>query len=270
MDEAVKAVVLAGGQGRRLRPYTSVLPKPLMPLGDRAIVEVIVERLVEAGIRDITLCVGYLAHLIEAVLEGRPRDARITYVYEEHALGTAGPLRLVGGLDGTFLVMNGDLLTDLRFEDLVALHRRAGNVVTIATHERRHVANYGVLETTPGESPRLVAYHEKPETSLTVSMGVYVMEPEVLERIPASGYFDFPQLVQQLLDEGERVGTMAFAGSWFDIGRQDDYELALDYWHRTEGGSADVVPPSISDELSTDLEPASRSTAGLFTGQSAT
>ena len=252
MDEAVKAVILAGGQGRRLRPYTSVLPKPLMPLGDRAIVEVIVERLVDAGIGDITLCVGYLAHLIEAVLNGRPRDARIAYVHEDHALGTAGPLRLVEGLDRTFLVMNGDLLTDLRFEDLVASHRRAGNVVTIATHERRHVANYGVLETTPGESPRLVAYHEKPETSLTVSMGVYAMEPEVLEWIPASGHFDFPQLVHRLLEEGLPVGTMPFTGSWFDIGRQDDYELALDYWHRNDGGAS--------------RQPAE----GLVTGQSAT
>ena len=235
MNEAVRAVILAGGEGRRLRPYTSVLPKPLMPLGDRAIVEVIVDRLVDAGITDITLCVGYLAHLIEAVLNGRPRGTRMTYVHEDGALGTAGPLRLVQGLDRTFLVLNGDLLTDLRFEVLVALHRRAGNVVTIATHERRHVANYGVLETTPGESPRLVAYHEKPETSLTVSMGVYVMEPEVLAWIPASGHFDFPELVQRLLDEGLPVGTMPFAGSWFDIGRQDDYELALEYWHRNDG-----------------------------------
>ena len=128
--------------------------------------------------------------------------------------------------------MNGDLLTDLRFEDLVALHRRAGNVVTIATHERRHVANYGVLETTPGESPRLVAYDEKPETSLTVSMGVYVMEPEVLERIPASGHFDFPQLVQRLLDEGVPVGTCRSPVPGSTSGASDDYELALDYWHR--------------------------------------
>ena len=230
MHEGVKAVILAGGRGRRLEPYTSVLPKPLMPVGDRAIVEIIVERLVEYGITDITLCVGYLAHLIEALFNGRPRGARMTYVHEDSPLGTAGPLRLVDGLESTFLVMNGDLLTDLPFNELVDLHRRAGNVLTIATHERRHVVDYGVLHTEPGESPRLVAYDEKPEASLTVSMGVYVMEPEIVHSIPDSAYFDFPQLVQRLLDDGRPVGTFPYAGFWLDIGRRDDYEAALERW----------------------------------------
>jgi NDP-sugar pyrophosphorylase family protein len=232
MDETVRAIILAGGRGRRLEPYTSVLPKPLMPVGDRAIVEIIVDRLVECGITDITLCVGYLAHLIEAVFNGRPRGARMTYVHEETPLGTAGPLRLVEGLNGTFLLMNGDLLTDLQFDELVDLHRRAGNVLTIATHERKHVMDYGILQTEPGEFPRVTAYHEKPETSLLVSMGVYVMEPEVLDRIPTSGYFDFPQLVHRLLDDGCNVGTFPFSGFWLDIGRRDDYETALDQWQR--------------------------------------
>jgi NDP-mannose synthase len=235
MEDSVRAVILAGGRGRRLEPYTSVLPKPLMPVGDRAIVEIIVDRLVECGIADITLCVGYLAHLIESVLNGRPRGADVTYVHEDSPLGTAGPLRLVEGLDQTFLVMNGDLLTDLRFDDLVDLHRRAGNAVTIATHERRNVVDYGVLHTEPGESPRLVAYEEKPESKLLVSMGVYVMEPEALDRIPESGYFDFPHLVQALLDEGLPVGTYPFSGFWLDIGRRDDYERALSSWREREG-----------------------------------
>ena len=226
----VRAVILAGGRGRRLEPYTSVLPKPLMPVGDRAIVEIIVDRLVESDVTDITLCVGYLAHLIEAIFNGRPRGARLTYVHEDLPLGTAGPLRLVQGLDGTFIVMNGDLLTDLDFRALIDLHRTSGNAVTIATHERRNVVDYGVLHTEPGLSPRLVAYDEKPETALTVSMGIYVMEPAVLKSIPESGYFDFPQLVQRLLDEGIQVGTFPFTGSWLDIGRRDDYEHALATW----------------------------------------
>jgi NDP-sugar pyrophosphorylase family protein len=230
MEEAIRAVILAGGRGRRLEPYTSVLPKPLMPVGDRAILEIIVDGLVECGITNITLCVGYLAHLIEALLNGRPRDATIDYVHEEKPLGTAGPLRLVEGLDETFLVMNGDLLTDLRFDELVDVHRRAGNDVTIATYERAHVVDYGVLHTEPGEFPRLVGYDEKPESKLTVSMGVYVMEPVVLERIPPSGYFDFPQLIQALLAEGRPVGTLPFSGFWLDIGRRDDYEQAIARW----------------------------------------
>lgn len=239
MDESLRAVILAGGRGRRLEPYTSVLPKPLMPVGDRAILEIIVDQLVDCGIADITMCVGYLAHLIEALFNGKPRNARFTYVHEESPLGTAGPLRLVDGLDRTFLVMNGDLLTDLRFDELIALHRRAGNVVTIATHERRNVIDYGVLHTEPGESPRLVAYDEKPETFLTVSMGVYVMEPEVLNLIPESGYFDFPHLVQRLLDDGRAVGTYPFSGSWFDIGRRDDYESALEHWQQGDSQVGD-------------------------------
>jgi NDP-sugar pyrophosphorylase family protein len=237
---AVKAVILAGGRGRRLEPYTSVLPKPLMPVGDRAIVEITVDRLIESGITDITLCVGYLAHLIEAVFNGRPRGARLTYVHEDSPLGTAGPLRLVGDLSGTFLVMNGDLLTDLDFRALVDLHRRAGNLVTIATHERRNVVDYGVLHVEAGESPRLVRYEEKPESALTVSMGIYVMEPEVLEHIPNEGYFDFPELIHALLDRELRVGTFPFSGSWLDIGRRDDYEQALERW-RTE--TPDENPP---------------------------
>jgi NDP-sugar pyrophosphorylase family protein len=229
-QSGVRAVILAGGRGRRLEPYTSVLPKPMMPIGDRAIVEVIVDRLVESDVTDITLCVGYLAHLIEAIFNGRPRGARLTYVHEDTPLGTAGPLRLVEGLDRTFIVMNGDLLTDLDFRALIDLHRKSGNRVTIATHERRNVVDYGVLHTAPGDSPRLVAYDEKPETTLTVSMGIYVMEPEVLDRIPTSGYFDFPQLVEQLLDDGVQVGTFPFTGFWLDIGRRDDYEQALATW----------------------------------------
>ena len=230
MDDGERAVILAGGRGRRLEPYTSVLPKPLMPVGDRAIVEIIVDHLIECGITDITLCVGYLAHLIEALFNGKPRGARLTYVHEDEPLGTAGPLRLVEGLDRTFVVMNGDLLTNLRFDALVDVHRRAGNAVTIATQERRHTADYGVLHVEPGESPRLIAYDEKPESVLTVSIGVYVMEPEVLELIPASGYFDFPHLVQRLLDEGSQVGTFPHEGFWLDIGRRDDYEEALEHW----------------------------------------
>ena len=244
MGEGVRAVILAGGQGRRLAPYTSVLPKPLMPVGDRAILEIIVDRLVEHGITDITLCVGHLAHLIEAVFNGRPRGARMTYVYEEKPLGTAGPLRLVDRLDSTFLVMNGDLLTDLPFDELVALHRRAENVLTIATHERQHMVDYGVLHTEPGESPRLLAYEEKPQSSLTVSMGIYVMEPEVVSRIPDSTYFDFPQLVEELLQADRRVGTFPHAGSWLDIGRRDDYEAAIERW---EAGNAGERRRAVSD-----------------------
>lgn len=228
-DLDVRAIILAGGRGRRLEPYTSVLPKPLMPVGDRAILEITMDRLVESGVSDITLCVGHLAHLIEAVFNGSPRQARLRYVREDEPLGTAGPLRLVDDLRGTFLLMNGDLLTDLDYSELVDVHRRAGNVVTIATHERYNRIDYGVLHVEAGESPRLVRYEEKPEMVLTVSMGIYVMEPSVLEHIPA-GYFDFPELIRALLERGLPVGTFPYSGFWLDIGRRDDYEQAIEWW----------------------------------------
>ena len=236
-DLGVRAIILAGGRGRRLEPYTSVLPKPLMPLGDRAILEITVDGLIESGISDITLCVGHLAHLIEAVFNGRPRSARLRFVHEDAPLGTADPLRLVDGLTDTFLLMNGDLLTDLVFSELVAAHRRAGNVITIATHERRDTIDYGVLHVEEGESPRLVRYEEKPEIALTVSMGIYAMEPSVLEHIPG-GYFDFPDLVRALLDDGQQVGTFPFPGYWLDIGRRDDYEQAIEKWAERDDGDA--------------------------------
>lgn len=234
-DLGVRAIILAGGRGRRLEPYTSVLPKPLMPVGDRAIVEITVDGLIESGFSDITLCVGHLAHLIKALFDGRPRSAELRYVHEKTPLGTAGPLRLVDGLTDTFLLMNGDLLTDLDFSELVEAHRSAGNVVTIATHERRDTIDYGVLHVEEGEWPRLVRYEEKPEIALTVSMGIYVMEPSVLEHIP-TGYFDFPDLIRDLLDAGLRVGTFSFPGFWLDIGRRDDYEHAIEKWEARNNG----------------------------------
>jgi NDP-mannose synthase len=237
MKQPTKAVILAGGRGTRLAPYTSILPKPLMPIGDRSILEVVVEQLADHGLTDITFSVGYLSHLIRAVFEhARDPRASIRYVQEEAALGTAGPLRLIEGLDDSFVVMNGDVLTTLDFGDLIRSHRERGNVVTIATHERTVKINYGVLYVDPDDpAAQLVqAYEEKPEIASTVSMGIYVLEPRALEFLPPDGYFDFPDLVQALLAVGERVGTYAHTGLWFDIGRPDDYEQAVAVW--TESG----------------------------------
>lgn len=232
----VRAVVLAGGRGTRLAPYTSVLPKPLMPIGDRSILEVVVEQLAGCGITDITLCVGYLAHVIEAVLGGRtPHGTRITYVREEEALGTAAPLRLVEGLDSTFVAMNGDVLTTLDYRALIRHHRRHRNILTIATRRRPIQIDYGVIQLgTRALRHRVEAYHEKPQMTSTVSMGIYVLEPEALACIPRSGFFDFPDLVKALLARGEAVGAYPFEGLWFDIGRRDDYETAVTAWLERE------------------------------------
>jgi NDP-mannose synthase len=233
-NAGIKAVVLAGGKGTRLAPYTSILPKPLMPIGDGSILELVLGQLASSRIKDVTLCVGHLAHLIEAVLtNGRTHGVNLTYVNEHEALGTAGPLRLVEGLDDTFIAMNGDVLTTLDYLDLVRYHRRSRNMLTIATHERPIRVDYGVLTLgRNGSRNRVKAYIEKPEMISTVSMGIYVMEPEALAHIPPSEYFDFPALVQTLLARGKPVGAYRFGGLWFDIGRRDDYEEAVTAWFR--------------------------------------
>lgn len=231
-----KAVVLAGGRGTRLAPYTSILPKPLMPVGDRAILELVVDQLEMAGIRDITFCVGYLSHLIRAVFDHRQNEGvEIEYVHEHDALGTAGPLRLVDGLDKTFIAMNGDVLTNLDYAELVRYHQHHGNVLTIATHERRIKIDYGVLHVQElgingNIQHRITEFQEKPEIVSTVSMGVYVMEPTVVDFVPEGEAFDLPDLVQALLRAKQPVGAYTYDGLWFDIGRKEDYERAVEEW----------------------------------------
>ncbi len=244
----VKAVVLAGGRGTRLAPYTSVLPKPLMPVGERAILEVVVEQLADSGVVDITLCVGYLSHLIRAVFENgtRREGLRITYAHEAIPLGTAGPLRLIEGLDHTFLSMNGDVLTTLDYSDLVRHHIVNENVLTIATHRRTTRIDYGVLSSEKtANGDRVVEYREKPEFPMTVSMGIYVIEPAALQYIPANEHFDFPDLVHALLADGAPVGSYEYDGLWFDIGRREDYEQAVAVWdaHTSPLRAADAVLP---------------------------
>jgi NDP-mannose synthase len=238
-----RAVVLAGGLGRRLAPYTSVLPKPLMPVGEQSVLEVLVEQLEKNGIKDITFCVGYLSHLIRAVFDTRQNGhVKITYVQEEGARGTAGPLKLVEGLDDTFLAMNGDVLTTLDYGALLRHHKERGNALTIATHTRRIKIDYGVIHVGNGsDSRRIVGYEEKPELASTVSMGVYAVEPRVLEHVPHSVHFDVPDLVQQLLRVGERVGAFPFDGVWFDIGRREDYEQAVGTWLGIEPVNTDLT-----------------------------
>jgi NDP-sugar pyrophosphorylase family protein len=227
-----RAVIFAGGRGTRLAPYTTVLPKPLIPIGEHSILELIVGQLVTHGITELTFCVGYLAHLIEAVFDSRPsQGCTITYVHEESPLGTAAPLNLVSGLDDTFLAMNGDILTTLDYSELIAAHQNAGHVMTIATHQRRSKLDYGILhiETVEPSLHKVVGFDEKPETMLTVSMGIYVLEPRALDFIPADGQFDIPDLVRALLDAGEAVGAFPFEGFWLDLGRHEDYEAAISW-----------------------------------------
>ena len=237
--KGVKAVVLAGGRGTRLAPYTTILPKPLMPVGERSILEIVVDQLETSGVRDIRFSVGYLSHLIRAVFDHRPASSsEITYVAEQDALGTAAPLKLMKDLDSTFIVMNRDVLTTLDFGDIVRYHREQGNALTIATHNRSIKIDYGILHV--DVTHRVRAFEEKPEIVSAVSMGIYVMEPDVLEHIPEKGHFDFPDLVDKLLEAHALVGAYRFDGLWFDIGRQEDYEQAVAAWNGNGNGNGQV------------------------------
>jgi NDP-sugar pyrophosphorylase family protein len=226
-----RAVILAGGKGSRLGPYTTVLPKPLLPVGDRAILDVVVHQLRDYGFSDLTLAVGYLAHLVRAVMgDGSNHGVNINYHEEEEPLGTVGPLATIDDLgEDSFLVMNGDVLTALDYSQLVEAHRESGNVLTIASHRRTVHTEYGVLhlDGQAGETRLVTGFEEKPEIPYVVSMGVYVLEPRALDFIETGSYLDLPDLVIKLLDAGEPVGSYLYEGYWLDIGRHEDYEKAL-------------------------------------------
>jgi NDP-sugar pyrophosphorylase family protein len=221
----MKAVILAGGKGTRLTPYTKILPKPLVPIGDMPILEVLIRQLKRSGIRDITLTVGHMANLLQAFFsDGAQYDVAITYSFEAKPLGTVGPLSLIPRPSEPFFVMNGDILTTLDYNELMAFHHESGAVATIAMHERKVKIDLGVIET-DGDH-RITAYIEKPTHHYAVSMGIYVFEPGVIDLIPPGHYYDFPKLVDDLLARGEKVCGYPFSGYWQDLGNPSDYEQA--------------------------------------------
>jgi len=223
----MKAVVLAGGKGTRLAPYTKILPKPLMPIGDMPILEVLLLQMKRAGVTDVILTVGHLAELLRAFFrDGDRLGLHIEYSVEDQPLGTAGPLSLVTDqLDDTFLVTNGDVLTTLDLRQLRQAHQASGAIATIASHARKVKVDLGVLQF--DGSDELRGYIEKPVYEFFVSMGIYVFEPRVLQYIPYNQYLDFPDLVLKLIQNGERVRGYRFDGYWQDLGRADDYEQAV-------------------------------------------
>jgi len=222
----MKAIVLAGGKGTRLAPYTKILPKPLMPIGDMPILEIILSQMKQAEVDHVVLTVGHLAELLHAFFQNGERfGLNITYSYEDQPLGTAGPLSLVDGLEDTFIVCNGDVLTTLKFQNLVDYHRSNDAICTIASHVRNVKVNLGVIQT--NLKNEVVGYIEKPTYDLFVSMGIYVFEPRVLSYVGFNEYLDFPDLVLKLIGEGERVMSYSYDGYWMDLGRLDDYENAV-------------------------------------------
>ena len=238
----MRVVLLAGGEGQRLRPYTAVLPKPLMPVGDRPIMDVIVRQLRHAGAERITVATGYLAELIEVFFgDGSKYGIPIDYFREDEPLGTAGALALVDGLDADFLVMNGDVLTDMDYARLFDDHCKSDAAATIATQKREVEISLGVLRFGDEADPtRLTDYLEKPHIDYQASMGVYCFSPEVIEHIVPGQRLDFPDLVLRLMERGLTVRAWPSTDYWLDIGRRDDYEAALDDFNRMRGR---LLPP---------------------------
>lgn len=222
----MKAVILAGGKGTRLKPYTTVFPKPLMPIGDKPILEIVIRQLKSHGFNEFIMAVGHLAELIMAFFnDGSKYGIKIKYSREDHPLGTAGPLALLKeDLSEPFLLMNGDILSTIDYSDLINYHKRNGSTVTIALKRRDIKIDFGIVEM--DDSNVIKSYIEKPTIDYLVSMGIYVFEPEILEYITPNEKLDFPDLIKQLISNGETINGYVYDGYWLDIGRPDDYERA--------------------------------------------
>jgi NDP-sugar pyrophosphorylase family protein len=239
-----RAVILAGGEGTRLRPYTTVLPKPLMPIGDRPVLDIVVRQLKFHGFEQITIATGYLAELIEAFFgAGERYGIPIDYYREHEPLGTVGALALIEGLSqDDVLVMNGDVLTDIDYAALLAHHKETGAAATIATKTREIQVSLGVLRFGDGGDPtRLTGYDEKPTIDYTASMGVYCFAPRALAQIVPNVRLDFPDLVLRLIADGETVRAWPSDDYWLDIGRHDDYEQAQEEFESVRDR---LIPPS--------------------------
>lgn len=220
----MRAVILAGGLGTRLRPYTTVIPKPLVPVGDKPILEHILRALNRAGVRDIDLCVSHLGELIQVYLaqSALPEDLELTFHWEHDPLGTAGALRLIPDLSDTFIVMNGDVLTNLDYSQLVEFHHERDAALTIAMTSKRVQIDLGVIDHGGGF---VRGYDEKPTLDYHVSMGIYVYDRRALGYLP-DGPCQFPELVERLLSAGEPVAAFSSEADWFDIGTVEEYERA--------------------------------------------
>ena len=233
----MKAVILAGGKGTRLRPYTTVIPKPLMPVGGYPILEILLRQLHFYGVDEVILAVGYMSQLFQAFFQdGERYGIKISYSFEEKPLGTAGPLSLlIDRLDDDFLILNGDLLTTMNYRHLFEFHRQKSAAGTIGLYRREVKIDFGVIE--PDDSGQLKNYIEKPTYNFMVSMGVNVLNQRLVRRFLTPGkHLDLPDLMLSLRAAGLPVYTFSEPCYWLDIGRVDDYQMANEVFEdrRTE------------------------------------
>lgn len=230
----MRAVIIAGGKGRRLAPYTTVLPKPLMPIGDHSILEIVIRQLKSYGFTRITMAVGYLSELIRAFLDTHKNfGLEIDYSFEEEPLGTIGPLSLIDELNDTFLVMNGDVLTTLDLSRLIAFHKGRQSVATVATHNHEINVAYGVITT--NDANEVLDYQEKPKTYYRVSMGIVLFEPEVMQFLKRNEHMNLPDFLLKLIAQGKKVMAYPSDGYWLDIGIPEEYGRAIEDFERDPG-----------------------------------
>ena len=219
----MRAIILAGGKGSRLKPYTTLIPKPLVPLGSKtSVIEVIVKQLAKNGFKHITLAVNHLSHLIESYLgNGKKYGIKIDYSLEKKVLGTVGPLTMIKDLPENFLVMNGDILSDINYKSLLNLHIRKKNLITLATFKRKTFIDFGTLET---KKNRIIKFIEKPTLNFNVSMGIYCVNKKSIKSLKKNNFLNFDIFIKKNLNKN--IYSHKHNGFWLDIGRVDDYEYA--------------------------------------------
>lgn len=222
----MRAIILAGGKGTRLRPYTTLIPKPLVPIGGQySILEIVIMQLKRQGFSHITLAVNHFSNLIMAYFgDGSRLGVKIDYSLEEKELSTIGPLRLIKDLPKDFLVMNGDILCDLNFKTFFDKHIQNKNKISVSSYQRKVNVDFGVLEY--DQKGHLVEFKEKPTYEFDVSMGIYCINRSIIEELPKDIAYGFDNLMTDSLAKKQNVNIYPFSGYWLDIGRPDDYQYA--------------------------------------------
>jgi NDP-sugar pyrophosphorylase family protein len=222
----MRAIILAGGKGTRLYPYTTLIPKPLVPIGGKySILEIVIMQLAQNGFTHVTLAVNHLSNLIMAYFgDGSRLGLKIDYSIEDKELSTIGPLTLIDDLPNDFLVMNGDILCDLNFGDFLKEHIASKRQISVSAYRRKLNVDFGVLEYNANNI--LTGFKEKPAMDFDVSMGIYCLNRSVISDLPRGEKYGYDNLMLDSIASGQNVYISPFSGYWLDIGRPDDYEYA--------------------------------------------
>jgi NDP-sugar pyrophosphorylase family protein len=220
----MKVVIMAGGKGERLRPYTAVIPKPLLPLGDKPILELLLDKLKEKNIEEIIMLTNYKSEYFKLLFGEQKDGIKISYSEESLPLGTAGPLGLIKEkINSDFIVMNGDILTDIDVNDLINFHKENSPDITVVTKEETITLRYGIINV---ENEEVKGWQEKPTITSEISAGIYMLNPKVLELIKEKEKVDMNELIIRVLENGGKVKRLLYKGRWIDIGKIEDYENA--------------------------------------------